>query len=90
MNNSPSLDSFPLLARASTPFRVGGFMKKIRVAIVGVGNCASSLVQGVHHYRRPATGRAGLIHDTIGGYGPGDIEEQGGHPHGSRRPHARG
>ncbi|MGQ0558350.1 MAG: inositol-3-phosphate synthase [Sphingosinicella sp.] len=49
-------------------------MKKIRVAIVGVGNCASSLVQGVHHY---ADGRAesnGLIHPLIGGYGPADLE----------------
>jgi len=49
-------------------------MKKIRVAIVGVGNCASSLVQGVFHYADPARGAAGLIHDYIGDYGPGDLE----------------
>ncbi|MFC4256578.1 inositol-3-phosphate synthase [Altererythrobacter xixiisoli] len=48
-------------------------MKPIRVAVIGVGNCASSLVQGVFHYR--ATGSAdGLIHDYIGGYGAGDLE----------------
>jgi myo-inositol-1-phosphate synthase len=49
-------------------------MGKIRVAIVGVGNCASSLVQGVGHYADPANGSAGLIHDYIGDYGPGDLE----------------
>jgi myo-inositol-1-phosphate synthase len=49
-------------------------MKKIRVAIVGVGNCASSLVQGVSYYAEPANGTAGLIHDYIGDYGPADIE----------------
>ena len=49
-------------------------MGKIRVAIVGVGNCASSLVQGVHHYAGTAGGRAGLIHEAVGGYGPGDVE----------------
>ena len=49
-------------------------MKKIRVAIIGVGNCASSLVQGVFHYADPASGTAGLIHDYIGDYGPDDLE----------------
>src|SRR6188508_2299585 len=49
-------------------------MKKIRVAVIGVGNCASSLVQGVFHYADPANGAAGLIHDYIGDYGPGDLE----------------
>lgn len=48
-------------------------MKPIRVAIIGVGNCASSLVQGVFHYR--ATGSSeGLIHDHIDGYSAGDLE----------------
>jgi len=47
--------------------------EKIRVAIVGVGNCASSLVQGVQFYRdRP--GSAGLMHQEIGGYTPCDME----------------
>ena len=49
-------------------------MGKIRVAIVGVGNCASSLVQGVGYYADPAHGAAGLIHDFIGDYGPADLE----------------
>jgi myo-inositol-1-phosphate synthase len=49
-------------------------MKKIRVALVGVGNCASSLVQGVSYYADPAHGTAGLIHEFIGDYGPADIE----------------
>jgi myo-inositol-1-phosphate synthase len=53
-------------------------MKPIRIAIVGVGNCASSLVQGLTYYRRhmePA-GEAGvgLMHLEVGPYGPGDIE----------------
>ncbi|MGA7261001.1 MAG: inositol-3-phosphate synthase [Stellaceae bacterium] len=51
-------------------------MAKIRVAIVGVGNCASSLVQGVEFYRR-AAGRAaipGVMHLDLGGYHIGDIE----------------
>ncbi len=49
-------------------------MKKIRVALVGVGNCASSLVQGVSYYADPARGNVGLIHDYIGDYGPSDLE----------------
>lgn len=50
-------------------------MKRIRIAIVGVGNCASSLIQGIHYYRgkKPDDG-VGLMHWTIGGYKPGDIE----------------
>ncbi|MHC4716462.1 MAG: inositol-3-phosphate synthase [Planctomycetota bacterium] len=53
-------------------------MKKIRVAIVGVGNCASSLVQGIHYYEdgssEAAAAGVGLLHPDVGGYGPGDIE----------------
>ena len=51
-------------------------MAKIRVAIVGVGNCASSLAQGVEFYRR-AAGRAplpGVMHLELGGYHIGDVE----------------
>jgi myo-inositol-1-phosphate synthase len=49
--------------------------KKIRIAIVGVGNCASSLVQGIHYYRdRDSSDAIGLMHWDIGGYAPGDIE----------------
>ncbi|MDP2859612.1 MAG: inositol-3-phosphate synthase [Bacillota bacterium] len=47
--------------------------EKIRVAIVGVGNCASSLVQGVAFYREKPDA-AGLMHQEIGGYRPYDIE----------------
>ena len=53
-------------------------MEKIRVAIVGVGNCASSLVQGIHYYRdapnADAAAGVGLLHPEIEGYGPGDVE----------------
>ncbi|MBN1372515.1 MAG: inositol-3-phosphate synthase, partial [Anaerolineaceae bacterium] len=50
--------------------------KKVRVAIVGVGNCASSLVQGVQFYRDAAdTDRVpGLMHVNLGGYHIRDIE----------------
>lgn len=50
--------------------------KKIRVAIIGVGNCASSLVQGVHYYRNARDGDdiPGLMHVNLGGYHIGDIE----------------
>jgi myo-inositol-1-phosphate synthase len=49
---------------------------KVRVAIIGVGNCASSLVQGVHYYRNAAdTDRVpGLMHVNLGGYHIRDIE----------------
>ena len=50
-------------------------MSKIKVAIVGVGNCASSLIQGIHYYRDKAGDDCiGLMHWEIGGYLPGDIE----------------
>lgn len=50
--------------------------KKVRVAIIGVGNCASSLIQGVHFYRDAAeTDRVpGLMHVNLGGYHIHDIE----------------
>jgi myo-inositol-1-phosphate synthase len=49
---------------------------RVRVAIVGVGNCASSFVQGVHYYRNaPDAGRIpGLMHNRLGGYRIRDIE----------------
>jgi myo-inositol-1-phosphate synthase len=47
-------------------------MKPIRVAVIGVGNCASSLVQGVAYYSSNNSSQ-GLIHDRIGGYGAGDV-----------------
>jgi myo-inositol-1-phosphate synthase len=50
--------------------------KKIRVAIAGVGNCASSLVQGVEYYSNadPDETVPGLMHVTLGGYHVGDVE----------------
>ncbi len=50
-------------------------MRKIRVAIAGVGNCASSLVQGLEYYKgRNEKTSAGLMHPRIGDWGPSDIE----------------
>jgi myo-inositol-1-phosphate synthase len=50
-------------------------MKKIRIALIGVGNCASSLIQGIHYYRSTTAGDAtGLMNWDIGGYLPGDID----------------
>lgn len=46
--------------------------RKIRVAIVGVGNCASSLIQGLSYYKD--NDHEGLITPTIGPYTPADIE----------------
>ena len=50
--------------------------KKVRVAIVGVGNCASSLVQGVQFYASAPTDQfiPGLMHPQLGEYHIGDIE----------------
>jgi myo-inositol-1-phosphate synthase len=49
---------------------------KVRVAIIGVGNCASSFVQGVHFYRdaRDSDFVPGLMHVNLGGYHISDIE----------------
>jgi myo-inositol-1-phosphate synthase len=49
---------------------------KIKVAIVGVGNCASSLVQGIHYYKDVANDEfvPGLMHVNFGGYHIRDIE----------------
>ena len=51
-------------------------MRKIRIAIVGIGNCASSLVQGINFYDGSSVNSTGigLMHRQIGSYGPGDIE----------------
>jgi len=51
-------------------------MPKIRVAVVGAGNCASSFVQGVEFYRdaRGDDPIPGLMHTVLGGYGVGDVE----------------
>ncbi|MFQ5827926.1 MAG: inositol-3-phosphate synthase [Candidatus Methylomirabilia bacterium] len=51
-------------------------MAPIRVAIIGVGNCASSLVQGIHYYRNAPEDAfvPGLMHPRLGHYHVGDIE----------------
>ena len=50
-------------------------MSKIKIAIIGIGNCASSLIQGTHYYQGGNPQDAiGLMHWEIGGYQPGDIE----------------
>jgi len=51
-------------------------MSKIRVAIAGVGNCASSLIQGVEYYRGAEAGDTvpGLMHVVLGGYHVSDLE----------------
>ena len=56
--------------------RNGQHNGKVRVAIVGVGNCASSFVQGVHYYRdaSPKAFVPGLMHVNLGGYHVSDIE----------------
>ena len=50
--------------------------RKVRVAIIGVGNCASSFVQGIHFYQDAPvdTEVPGLMHVNLGGYHVGDIE----------------
>ena len=48
---------------------------KIKIAIAGVGNCASSLVQGLEYYRHhDSSEAAGLIHPELGGYRIEDVE----------------
>lgn len=51
-------------------------MLKIKVAIIGVGNCASSLIQGVHFYKNAKEGDLipGIMHVNLGGYHISDIE----------------
>jgi myo-inositol-1-phosphate synthase len=51
-------------------------MGSVKLAIVGVGNCAASLVQGLHYYAdaAPGTRVPGLMHVTFGGYHVSDIE----------------
>ncbi len=50
-------------------------MGRIKIAIVGIGNCASSLVQGIEYYKNQRAEEAiGLLHWEIGGYRPQDIE----------------
>ena len=52
---------------------------KINVAIIGVGNCASSLVQGVTHYQNAEDGDEipGIMHAVLGGYSISDPQLRG-------------
>jgi myo-inositol-1-phosphate synthase len=61
---------------ATTNGKVRRSDDKVRVAIIGVGNCASSLVQGVEYYKdaEPGTFVPGLMHVDLGGYHVSDIE----------------
>jgi len=50
-------------------------MDNIRIAVVGLGNCASSLIQGIEYYKgKSAKDAIGLMHWKIGPYKPSDIE----------------
>src|SRR5512133_3710838 len=49
-------------------------MTKIKIAIAGIGNCASSLIQGIEYYKTENNEPIGLMHGEIGGYRPGDIK----------------
>src|SRR3954464_2969983 len=62
--------------RANGARRNGARDEKVRVAIVGVGNCASSFVQGVEYYKDadPAEQVPGLMDGDLGGYHVRDIE----------------
>ena len=65
-----SINREPLPPEVSKPHR-----NKIKIAIAGVGNCASSLVQGLEYYQhKDSTIAAGLIHPELGGYRIEDIE----------------
>lgn len=52
-------------------------MGQIRIAIAGLGNCASALIQGIDHYKKMKSKNPnrslGLMHYSLGGYKPGDI-----------------
>ncbi len=49
-------------------------MGSVKVAIIGVGNCASALVQGIHKYAETEDEVPGIMHANLGGYSIGDIE----------------
>ena len=49
-------------------------MNAINVAVIGIGNCASSLIQGLAHYHKGSNDHVGLMHWELGGYRPSDIK----------------
>ena len=59
----------------SNIIKEGETVGSIKIAIVGVGNCSSSLIQGIEYYRdKQAEDAIGLMHWDIGGYKPYDLE----------------
>ena len=48
-------------------------MSKINIAIAGVGNCASALLQGLEMYKQSPDNVIGLLNYDLGGYTPGDV-----------------
>jgi myo-inositol-1-phosphate synthase len=50
------------------------YSPNIKIAIAGIGNCASSLLQGIEYYRNEPKEGLGLMHRDLEGYGPEDIE----------------
>lgn len=58
----------------SGEYKEGVSVEKIKIAIVGMGNCASALLQGIEYYREKDSKEAiGLMHWDIGGYKPSDV-----------------
>ena len=49
-------------------------MSKIKVGIIGIGNCAKSLVEGIQYYKSNPEDKVGLMYDSIGGYTVNEIE----------------
>jgi myo-inositol-1-phosphate synthase len=49
-------------------------MPKVKVALIGVGNCASSFIQGIQYYSKPKTDQIGLRNPTLAGLTPSDVE----------------
>ncbi|MHA1733820.1 MAG: inositol-3-phosphate synthase [Promethearchaeota archaeon] len=49
-------------------------MTRIKVALVGVGNCASALVQGLKYYAKRKPDRVGMTHEVLAGYSAGDVQ----------------
>jgi len=49
-------------------------MPKAKVALIGVGNCASSFIQGIQYYSKPKADQLGLRNPILAGLGPRDIE----------------
>jgi myo-inositol-1-phosphate synthase len=75
-SQAPSEPTAPKTPEVASADGHGGRNGKVRVAVVGVGNCASALIQGVRFYRnaKPREFVPGLMHVDLGGYHISDIE----------------